>query len=155
MLHNHIWFLLCVQILLVNVTVWQAQSLVTTVVPWGLLVLSLSLKCVDSPVVDSKQKGGWIFEVCMYIIQFPQKFSLGNKKTFMVGQWYTVCEQTITSDLVLGHVLCTYNRKIPIIMLKSCIFKFKMYFFNNGRRNANSYISAWWEKWLKATITFL
>lgn len=53
-----VWFCLQELTLLANVRLWQARSLVTTMVPRGPLALSLPLKCVHYTVVDNKQKDG-------------------------------------------------------------------------------------------------
>lgn len=53
-----VWFCLQELTLLANVRLWQARSLVTTIVPWGPLALSLPLKCVHYTVVDNIQKDG-------------------------------------------------------------------------------------------------
>lgn len=53
-----VWLCLQELTVLANVRLWQARSLVTTIVPRGPLALSLPLKCVLYTVVDNKQKDG-------------------------------------------------------------------------------------------------
>ena len=88
MLRNHIWFLLWVQTLLVNVTLWQAQSLVTAILPWGAAELSLPLKRVDYTVVDSKQRED-------RILNFLFVWAISAKTTFPQKKWIQLMISTI------------------------------------------------------------
>lgn len=72
MLQSHVSFCLWLQTLLANVMQWQAQSLETTIVPRGALLLSLPLKCVHNTTVDRKQKDDQIWVILRTLVtQLP------------------------------------------------------------------------------------
>lgn len=62
---------------------WQAQSLVTTILPLGASVLSLPLKCVDYTAVDSEQKEDQI-SVILCLLHYFRKFQTEKKKLLML-----------------------------------------------------------------------